>query len=348
MRDGILSGTALLDRDLEPSPVDIIIERGVIRAIEENPGAPECWIIPALYNAHTHIADTVAMDCDPGTGNLADIVTPPDGLKHRILRSTPRADLVSAMRSSIRTMGNNGISGFADFREGGVDGVQALQEASQGSDVHPLIFGRDGGEEIADGLGISSVRDVPDTESRVRNARASGKPVAFHAGERDPDDIEGALAFDPDLLVHMTHATDAQLKECADRNIPIAVCARSNWTLGVAGSPSHPPLEKMLRFGCRIYLGTDNVMFVQPDLFSEMTFIDTVYRIPPEDLLRAAIDGAELTAQSNYIQKGARANLICVDPVRANIRFSKNLLKSAVKRINSGMIMKNVFNSIPE
>lgn len=348
MRDGIVSGTAFLGRELELSRVDIILEQGIIRSVEENPRAPERWILPAHFNAHTHLADTVAMDCDPGNGDLAALVTPPDGLKHRILRATPRGDLVAAMRSSIRTMESGGTAGFADFREGGRDGVLALREAAGGLRTRPFIFGREGGEEIADGLGISSVRDNPSVENALENARKSGKRIAFHAGERDPEDVDGALAYDPDLLIHMTHATDSQLKACADRNIPIAVCPRSNWILGVAGSPAYPPLEKMIRFGCRVFLGTDNAMFVQPDLFSEMAFVDTVYRIPPSDILRAASDGADLAAQSYYIKEGARANLICLDPVRANLRFSQNLLKSVVKRANSDMIMKNVFNSLPE
>lgn len=348
MRDGMVSGTALVGRELEPSRVDIIVEQGIIRAIEENPRAPERWILPAHFNAHTHIADTVAMDCDSGTADLVALVTPPDGLKHRILRGTPRPDLVAAMRSSIRTMEDSGTAGFADFREGGRDGVLALREAAAGLRSRPIIFGREGGEEIAEGLGVSSARDVPSLETAVMQAKKTGKRIAFHAGERDPDDVDGALAYDPDLLVHMTHATDSQLKACADRNIPVAVCPRSNWILGVSGSSAHPPLEKMIRFGCRLFLGTDNAMFVQPDIFSEMAFVDTVYRLPPADILHAASDGAELAGQSYYIKKGSRANLICLDPVRANLRFSRNLLKSVVKRANSDMIMKNVFNSLSE
>ena len=83
--------------------------------------------MPAFFNAHTHLADTVAMDL-PAHGSLAELVKPPDGLKHRILAATPRADLVRSMRSSIRTMIATGTAGFADFREGGADGVAALRE----------------------------------------------------------------------------------------------------------------------------------------------------------------------------------------------------------------------------
>jgi hypothetical protein len=284
------------------------------------------------------------MDCS-AEGDLAALVTPPHGLKHRILAGTPRKDLVDAMRSSMRFMFRCGTAGFADFREGGTDGVTALLEAAKGCGVLPVIFGRDGGEEIASGLGIPSVRDVPDAEAAVARSRAQGKAVAFHAGERDPGDVDAALAFDPDLLIHMTHATDAQLRECADREIPVAVCPRSNWILGVAGSPGFPQVRKMLDFGCRILLGTDNAMFVQPDLFAEMAFTSSVYRISPQDIIRAAVEGAALAGRSYFIETGSPAALICIDPLRANLRFSRSPLESIVKRANSCMIERNVFNS---
>ena len=97
----MVSGHALLGEDLTLLPVDIVIENGIITAIEENPKAPGVWICPAFFNAHTHLGDTIAMDC--GTkGDLASLVTPPDGLKHRLLAAASHQDLVSGMRASIR------------------------------------------------------------------------------------------------------------------------------------------------------------------------------------------------------------------------------------------------------
>jgi cytosine/adenosine deaminase-related metal-dependent hydrolase len=243
-------------------------------------------------------------------------------------------------------MAGCGTAGFADFREDGVEGVTALREAAAGCPVLPLIFGREGGEFVADGLGVSSARDVPGVESKVDTARKQGKKVAFHAGERDSGDIDAALSFDPDLLVHMTHATRAQLRECAERRIPIAVCPRSNWVLGVADGPGKPPIMQMLDLGCTVLLGTDNVMFVQPDLFAELSFTATVYRIPPADALRAAVEGASLAGRNFFIETGHSASAILFDPTRANLRFSKNPVESIVKRANSGTIEKNVFKTL--
>ena len=67
-----------------------------------------------------------------------------------------------------------------------------------------------------------------------------GKKIAVHAGEKNAEDIDDAIALEPDLLIHCTYATKKQLRECADRQIPIAVCPRSNWALGVASSARAP------------------------------------------------------------------------------------------------------------
>jgi cytosine/adenosine deaminase-related metal-dependent hydrolase len=323
--------------------VDIVIENGIIAAIEEKTRVPDTWICPALFNAHTHLGDTVAMDCGT-TGDLEALVTPPDGLKHRLLRAASRPELVQGMRASMEGMIAGGTFGCADFREGGVEGVLALNDAAAGLPFVPFVFGRDGGESVAGGLGISSVRDVPDTERLVAEARRAGKKVAFHAGERDKDDIDAALAFEPDLVIHMTHATKPQLRRCADEGIPIAICPRSNWTLGVASSSRNPPIRLMEDLGCTICIGTDNAMFVPPDLFSEMAFISTVYRLPPAAIFRAAVRGSDLLGTSSFIREGAPANLFVAGPGRSALRFSRDPLATLVKRANSALIRTNVFS----
>ncbi len=338
-----ISGHAFIGESLEMRAVDIIVDNGVISSIEEISRAPLVWICPALFNAHTHLGDTVAMDCGV-SGNLTALVSPPDGLKHRILEKTSHTELVAAMRASIDGMIDRGIAGCADFREGGKKGVDALREATGGVSFRTCIFGRNGGESFGDGLGISSVRDVPDVERQVAGARRMGKKIAFHAGERDAEDVDEALAFGPDLIIHATHATKTQLRECADRGIPIAVCPRSNWTLGVTSSAKKPPLGIMLELGCSIMLGTDNVMFVPPDMFSEMAFTSSVYGTDPITILRAAVLGSGLSGSPFFIQEGARANFFALDITHSALRFSRDPVASIVKRAGSTRIGNNVFN----
>ncbi len=338
-----LSGQVFLGEELDIVPADIRIEGGIITAIVENTNAPQRWIVPALFNAHTHLGDTVAMDCG-ATGDLAQLVTPPDGLKHRLLAATPRSDLIAGMRASMAGMIAGGTFGCADFREGGKAGVTALQDAASGLPFHPVIFGREGGEHFADGLGISSTRDVNEVEKQVAAAKKAGRKVAFHAGEQDADDVDAALAYEPDLIIHATHATKKQLRFCAEQEIPIVVCPRSNWTLGVTTSSKNPPLSLMGELGCTVYFGTDNVMFVSPDMLSELAFASVVYKQHPKSLLHAGVAGSALTGTPFFIKKGARANLFMIDPAGSAVRFSRDPVSSLIKRAQSGQICNNVFN----
>ncbi|MDV2482489.1 amidohydrolase family protein [Methanoculleus sp. Wushi-C6] len=343
MQDGsyAVTGRALLGEDLREEHVTIVVSGGVITSIEPCSGSSDRWIVPAFFNAHTHLGDTVAMDL-PVRGSLAELVKPPNGLKHRILAATPRTELVRGMRASIAAMVATGTAGFADFREGGPDGVAALREAAAGLDCRPVILGRQGGERVSDGAGISSVHDVAGAEETVREARGAGKLVAFHAGEKNPDDIDEALEFEPDLLVHCTHATETQLCRIVDMEIPIVVCPRSNWLLGVAASPAHPPITRILELGGRFFLGTDNAMFVQPDLLQEMAFTAAVYRAPPVEILRAAISGAALAGRSGFIEEGQEAHLLAIDPRKSNLSFSNDIRATIVKRLDSSGVSRNI------
>lgn len=341
-RSFTISGHALLGPDLIEREVCITIENGVITAIDEISHAPDFWLCPGFFNAHTHLADTIAMDI-PASGSLKSLVAPPDGLKHQILRSTPPANLKAAMRSSMHFIERSGTAGFADFREGGMEGVQLLREAASRYSGDAIIFGRDGGEMDAEGVGISSAREYANIDEIVRRARANGKMVAFHAGEKDPFDVDEALSYDPDFIVHATHATIRQLQQCADEEIPIVVCPRSNWMLGVAGSAAHPPIRRMVDLGCRVLLGTDNVMFVQPDMFQEMAFLSCVYKLLPEEILRMAIQGSELCESPYYIEKGNKARISVIDPARGNLVYSRDMHASLVKRMHFGYFERIIF-----
>lgn len=327
-----ISGQAIVGRDFTVIPATITVKDGIIAAVEEDSGAPDQWIVPCFFNAHTHLADTVAMDT-PVNGTLSELVAPPDGLKHRILRSTPSSDLTGAMAASLQMMGATGTGGCLDFREGGSEGVRALQKARRSSDLDVIILGRDGGEAEADGLGISSTKEKKSFEPAVAAMKSEGKILALHAGEKDTRDIEDALTYDPDLLVHMTHAKHHHLRQCADAGIPIAVCPRSNWVLGVTDGNTRPPIREMLELGCTVLLGTDNVMFVQPDMLREMAFTGTIYRCLPEELLSMAMTGSALFAQPYFLEVGNPARFFTVDPVRENLRYSRDILKSVCFRL---------------
>jgi cytosine/adenosine deaminase-related metal-dependent hydrolase len=336
-REIVVEGQILQGEDLEIRPGRICIRNGRIRSVEELTRAPEVWILPALFNAHTHLGDTVAMDL-PLTNGLERTVTPPHGQKHRILAETPEGTLVAGMAATLAAMERGGTGGCADFREGGPRGVAALRRAAEGLSIRTVILGRDGGEREGDGIGISSARDVPDLDRLVAETRRFGKRVAFHAGERDAGDVEQALSFRPDLLVHCTHATDDQIREIADAGIPVAVCPRANWRLGVARDTDHPPLPMMVDRGCTLVLGTDNVMVSQPDLWREMEFVSTVYRLAARTVLKAAISGAGIFGEAPFITPDRPARMLVVDPGRSNLSFTRDPASTLVKRVAAGDI----------
>ena len=320
--------------DFEERNVRIIVTNGKITAIEEISRVPDVWIFPGFFNAHTHLGDTIAMDIDTA-GSIGDLVAPPDGLKHRMLRSAPPHSCVEAMSASIRTMARTGIFGFADFREGGINGVRYLQEANTEYSLDSAIFGRDGGEKISDGLGISSTRHYgEELTSIIEEARLNGKKIVFHAGEKDSTDVESALAFDPDILIHCTHVSTKQIRKIADTGIPVVICPRSNWKLGVTSSSRNPPVHEMIEAGIELWLGTDNVMFVQPDIAAEMAFCHYVYGIDAQIILKMAVRGADIIGRNYSIAKGNDARFIRYNPARSNAIFSKNIHNTIVNRLN--------------
>ena len=344
------SGLALLGSDFELTQATISCTDGVITAIEEEKNSSPYWICPGLCNAHTHLADTLAMDVSR-QGSLTSLVTPPHGLKHRILAASSESELIRGMLSSLQTLSGTGTSSCIDFREGGEMGILHL---SQAAEMHkkqnphactPIILGRDGGEQLpeAHGAGISSTRDEADYQKIAAEMHKQGKIIAFHAGECDAGDIETAIACEPDLLVHATHATKKQIKILSEKQIPICVCPRSNFILGVTNSAKHPPIQEMLDADISLSLGTDNVMFVQPDILSELKILDTIYKLDPKDALQMAISGSSIHHRSPYISIGNPANFFLIDPTRSNLQFSINPLASIVRRVTSADIIDSYF-----
>ncbi|MEA5037575.1 5'-deoxyadenosine deaminase [bioreactor metagenome] len=337
MQQDTLEGLAFIGEAFTPENVRIVIENGRIAEITERKTGSANWIVPAFFNAHTHIADTVGMDT-PIDRPLPELVAPPNGLKHRLLRETPPDRLVSAMRETIAFMKASGTLGFADFREGGPFGVGLLRQAADPS-LAMVIFGRDGGELTADGFGLSSAKGTADEEAAVSRAKAAGKLFAVHAGEAGVRDIDSAFALDPDLIIHAVHFTKAHIREAADRDIPIVVCPRSNWRLGATADARRPPVHEMLEAGCRVFLGTDNVMFVSPDMFAEAAFLQTVYKTDPSELLRMMTGGFSLPGRRGIIEEGQPADLVLLDGGYAG-RWTKDPAASLFTRIGSAGILR--------
>ena len=258
-------------------------------------------ILPPLINAHTHCADA-GVRPSPGM-SLEELVAPPDGLKHRYLRETPREVLMSDICCYSELSKRNGIHRFIDFRENGIEGARMLREASKeafilGRPVSP-VFDPEEMESLldaADGIGLPSLTDCGRdyTEACADAARRCGKPFAIHVSERVREDIEFILSLGPAFVVHMNQATDRDLRMCAEADVPVVVCPRSNRYFGMA-----PPIDRMIDAGVSIALGSDNAMLCSPDLRPEALLVSQQLgrRNTTETALRILSEGSRTMAE---------------------------------------------------
>src|SRR5947208_2853626 len=255
---------------------DVVVE---VRPGRARTPLAEGLIVPGLWNAHTHLGDAIVTQELKGT--LEELVAPPHGLKHRVLAKAKDAAVIAAMRRAMATMVRTGTTGFADFREGGLKGLKLLYAAAAALPIQGIALGRpvelsyDPREVAAilrasDGIAVSSYIDWPRDaiEKLAADVRRAKKIFAIHCSERVREDIDAVLDLKPAFLVHMVHATDSDLERCADADVPIVVCPRSNAFFGMT-----PDIPRMLGNDVELRLGTDNAMINTPSLILRRHFL---------------------------------------------------------------------------
>src|SRR5947208_9563835 len=353
-------------------------------------------IIPGLINAHTHIGDSLGKDVAVDSG-LNARVHPIHGAKQKILQRSKPDHLKTFIRSSALSMMKKGITTFADFREGGLEGVQLLKDAISGLPIKCIVFGRveyyfdittsgtgSGPQnlpysalqtassvlEVSDGLGISGANENSDETLqqyrnliRARNARATSDNkkrkkrkllTAIHAAESE-NTVEFSRShtgrtevarimkyLKPDIIIHMTHATDKDISIVPRNRTGIVVCPRANGIVG-AGIPR---VAKILEHGCTIGIGTDNVMLNSPDILRELDYIWKLSRsaehifLSAKNILKmATVNCAEiLRLNSGYIQSGRAADIIFIDKNHADLYPMHNPFASIVQRVTQDSI----------
>jgi cytosine/adenosine deaminase-related metal-dependent hydrolase len=325
-----LEGTILRGRSFEPVSGRVIVEDGQITAIEETTTDSQSVIVPSFVNAHTHLGDSIAKEAGDASMSLAELVAPPDGLKHRLLRAADREELVEAMRSTLQYMAAGGTTACLEFREGGVAGVEQLRDAAAETAVDPVVLGRESiaAMEAADGFGASGANDADFSEERAATRNAE-KLFAIHAGEGDGTDVDAALDLDPDLLVHMVHPEPEQMDRVEREEIPIAVCPRANLVTDVGLPPVEAHVERTT-----VALGTDNVMFNSPSMFREMALTAKLYDLPAEEVLAmATYRGADIAGlDCGVIAADRPAKLTILDGDSPNLTGVEDIVRAVVRR----------------
>ena len=271
-------------------------------------------VMPGLLDCHTHIGDSVAKDVGVDM-TVDDLMKPPNGLKHKILESTPSSDLIAAMRDTMQEMIRYGTMVFADFREGGREGVEYLRTAAQGLHVRPVILGRFAKPKfseaelksntkklsptdidearrtltIADGFSASSVNDLTDPafEQLRELTQEMQKMRAIHVSETTSsvevsmnrtgrsEESRVVKHFSPNFIVHMTNPTTNEDIDLLARNNVPVVCCPR---ANCRLADGYPPIMNLYRRGIKIALGTDNMIVNPPDIFEEMEFLSKSLR----------------------------------------------------------------------
>ena len=354
----IANGLILKGIDLSPVRENIVIddENNIIeisKDVEEGEiiDASDKIVCPRFINAHTHIGDSIIKDEGDGL-SLDEVVKPPHGIKHKALESASDDELIEAMRASMWDMYNLGISHFIDYREGGLEGVKLLKEASKDIPITPIILARDSsfyGEDPnyhqvkiairkllkhADGIGLSGFGEIDTTVAEIicEKCEEAGKISSIHVAENENNQYvslektnktEPQRAFDAGFnqIVHMTNPKNDDVNQLSKSNSSLTICPRSNGALSVGIIP----LFDILKNGVRPLIGSDNIMINSPNLFREMEFTLKIMKglsknyIAPVEVLKMAstnlciADSLSEKINKSYIGEGQDAEFMIIN-----------------------------------
>ena len=331
-------------------------------------------VIPGFVNAHTHIGDSIGKDVTINS-SVDKRIHPVFGIKSKILKTTPQANLANFMKNTCYSMLRKGITTFVDFREGGLDGVVLLKSVLFDVPLRSIILGRvefyQKSSEITknisfpkdkikdltvllkqcDGIGISGANE--NSTSVLNYYSKTQKLRAIHSSEtkqsvRKSKKITGisetkrALSLKPHFLIHMTHASKDDLQVVAKKTRGIVICPRANSAL----AEGIPDIELMQKTGCILAIGTDNVMINSPDMFREMDFIWKATmgihkkRLDPKNILKmATVNGGKILNKNiGVIESGKNADCIFLDKHALDLEPMHNPHASIVHRASESAI----------
>ena len=342
---------------------------------EESYDCEGLLMVPGFINAHTHVGDSIAKDIGIEYG-VDEKIHPIMGFKKKILRNSSSSHLTSFIRSSCLSMIKKGITTFVDFREDGLNGIELLRKAVSGLPIRSIILGRteyyqdlrsikkniplpaSKKDELTkllkkcDGLGISGPNENSDSVlkyySNIKKIRAIHSAETIESCEISKKitrktETERALLLKPHFLVHMTHASKKDLLLVAKHKTSIVVCPRANAAL----AEGIPDVILMMKTGCNIAIGTDNVMINSTDMFREMDYLWKVSmgtqkkRLSPKHILKMVTVKAANMLQNKKIgtiQPHNLADCIFIDKHAIDLEPMHNPYASIVHRASENVV----------
>ena len=292
-----------------------------------SPKKPICkgLIVPTFVNTHTHIGDSFIREKKIDLPkNIEQLVAPPNGLKHRLLREASDEDIIEGMEKSIDIMIKSGTKYFCDFRENGILGISQLKAALHLRNINSIILSRPDSLEYiknevdillkkSDGIAISSISDWDYSELQkvARDTREKNKIFALHASERIRENIDDILDLKPNFLVHMIKASEPDLMRVKENKIPIIICSRANSFYGL-----RPNLKLLKKVGVDLLLGTDNAMLNSPVILDEIQYIKSISKdYSTFELLYMTTFGARkaLNLDCDILGSNSKADLVVLD-----------------------------------
>ncbi len=375
----IENATVIYGKEMESIKANIVIKEDKIIEISKNKvkgskkiDAKGCIVVPAFINSHVHMGDSIAKDVGDGK-SIGEIVKPPNGLKHKILEESKPSEIVKSMKQSMEDMLRSGTSTFVDFREGGFEGIELIDEASKDLPIRKIVLGRhhlfhdeDAKKseikkvtkellENCDGIGLSGFGEIKDGTAQIitKICKKKGKISAIHTAEHEKvqkesleltgkSEVQRGIESNFDILVHLTSPVGDDLNQVSNSNCSVVSCPRSNGTLSVG----IPPLKDFFEHKINVLLGTDNIMFNSPNILREMEYALKVTRgyyreyFPPAEILKMATVNASnaLNINSGYIEEDKIADLVIVK------QKSENPVLSIINRTELQDIKKLILN----
>lgn len=240
---------------------------------------------PAPINMHVHLLDFVLPEYSL-SHVLSDVVAPPDGAKHKLIRGCSEGELKRAVELACNASANYGCGGLVEFREVPLRDAKCAKEVPVHVILGRVYSGFTPGElrevlERCNGIGLPSPLGYSEEELRTVSSevKSRGLLISTHIAEeavaRERGDLELALEhLKPDFIVHGNYLSEDDVYELAKKRVGVVVVPMSADWFGL----KMPPLKELLDEGLIVGLGSDNAGLHTLDIWEHVKSLTYAFR----------------------------------------------------------------------